>query len=232
MRPIGIGIGVRGGRVGTASRVARDLAARFHQVRRSGPGARVRIPVVALMLAATVVGVALVTRPLRGSLAATTAWRWGVSPDFVADRQWWRWVTSLVLTRDAFMTCSIAASLVVSIGAYEYLAGHARALAVAIGGAVAGSALVGAGALLLGRLGWRLAAAAAASIDYGFSAGVAAGAGAVAAVLRHRTMTAVCSLVIAGGLLVHHQMADWDHAASFLATFGFLRLSRTTTAPG
>lgn len=212
-------------------RVLGDSRSRYRQVRAQGPGHDVRIPVVTIALAASVLAAALATRPLLGTLPPETAQRWGWSADLLGQGQWWRLGSALVLTRDPFMAASMATSLGVAVGAYEYLAGHGRALAVAVGGALAGSAIVGTVALALGAAGWRLAVAASATLDYGFSAGVAAASGAVAATLRHRPTTLVLAIVVAGGLVLHHQIADWEHAASFSATFVALRWAgRSRTA--
>mgnify|MGYP000294717298 CR=1 FL=1 len=204
-------------------RILGDSHARYQQVRAQGPGHEVRIPVVTMALAASVLAAALATRPVLGTLPVGTAQRWGWSADLLTRGHWWRLGSALMLTRDPFMAASMATSLGVAVGAYEYLAGHGRALAVAVGGALAGSAIVGAMTLALGSVGWQLAVAASTTLDYGFSAGVAAASGAVAATLRHRPTTVVLTLVVAGGLVLHHQIADWEHAASFSATFAALR---------
>lgn len=208
------------------SHLARALAgsrARYRQVRAQGPGHRVRVPVVTMALAVSVLAAALATRPLLGTLPVATAQRWGWSAELLGRGHWWRLGSALVLTRDPFMAASMAISLGVAVGAYEYLAGHGRALAVAVGGALAGSAIVGAVTLALGQTGWQLAVAASNTLDYGFSAGVAAASGGVAATLRHRPTTVVLAVVVVGGLVLHHQIADWEHAASFSATFVALR---------
>lgn len=207
----------------TLSRVRREVLFRWRAVRAATPGGHGRVPFAAFAAAASVLLAALVTRPLLLSLPAATAARWGWSADLVARGDLWRLATAVPLTRDPFMLTSTIASLLVAVGALERLAGHARAAVTVAAGALAGYAGVTVIVLALRGTGVDVAARWAATLDYGASAGVAACAGAIAGLLRVRAVTAGLALVVAGGLVLHHQIADWEHAVSFTLAVALTR---------
>jgi enterochelin esterase-like enzyme len=170
-----------------------------------------RLPWLALVLAGAVLVAAVVTGSLWHDLpdrfAGGGSFGW---PALQAGR-WWTLASSLVLTRDAFMALTMAAAVAVGLGAYEWLAGPGRALAVALVGHVTGSVVVALGAGALGRTGWPVAERAAANLDYGASMVVAAALGAIASRSRDRRMVRLALFGPPLILLLHHQLADWAH---------------------
>lgn len=204
------------------------IAARWREVADAGAGHGRRHPVAAVAAAGVVIVVAVLTRPLAATLPLETAARWGWSADLVRRGDWWRLVTALPLTRDPFMLASMVLSLLVAVGVLERLAGWRRAAVTVTGGAIAGYLGVTAIVLVLRGLGLAAAGSWAQTLDYGASAGVAACAGAVAGLLHERVVTVALATVVAGGLVLHHQIADWEHAFAFVATGTLTRL-RTTT---
>ena len=133
----------------------------------------------------------------------------------LANGDFSRLLTSTLLTRDIFMTISIVLSLLVTVGAYEVIAGHLRVGVVAVITAVAGPVGVaaGLGALSAAGIGW--ASGPMATVDIGASAMVAGASGALAIAIGQRRVTAALALFILGGLLMHHQLADWEHLVAF-----------------
>ena len=184
------------------------------------------MPFAAMAAAAIVLAVGVLTRPLGGTLPASTTADWGWSTDLVARGDLWRVVTAVPLTRDPFMLTSTVASLLVAVGTLERLAGHLRAAVTVAAGAVAGYAGVTVVVLALRGAGLDIAFRWSATVDYGASAGIAACAGAVAGLLRERAVTAALVLVIVGGLVLHHQIADWEHALSFTLAAALARPPR------
>jgi enterochelin esterase-like enzyme len=136
---------------------------------------------------------------------------------------WGTLATSQLLTRDPFMAISIVCSLVLMLGFYEAIAGSARALVVTAVTAVTGPLAV-AGVLVLGQaLGSGWAARTLSTLDYGASAVTAGAGGALVAVLGRRGVRICAVLWVLGGLVVHHQLADWEHLASFVVGYGLGR---------
>ncbi len=123
--------------------------------------------------------------------------------------------TSTLLTRDLFMVVSISVSLLVALGTYEVLAGHLRAILMAVGAAVVGPVSVAMGLGLLNVAGITWAGSRLGTLDIGASAIVAGASGGVAGLVRDRRLT--CGLVafLLGGLALHHQLADWEHLLVF-----------------
>jgi hypothetical protein len=197
------------------SELACSVMDRWRAVRAMSAGRRSRLPGAAVMAAAPVVVVGALTRPLTGTLTAATAHRWGWSADLVGAGELWRIGTAVPLTRDPFMLVSTVASVLVAVGALERLAGHARAIVTMTAGAIAGYVGVTAAVLALRAVGVGAAARWATTVDYGASAGVAACAGAIVGMLRLWPVTTGMVLFILGGLLLHHQVADWEHATAF-----------------
>ena len=124
-------------------------------------------------------------------------------------------MTSTLLTRDVFMVVSISLSLLVTMGTYEIVAGHARAALLAVVAAALGPILVAGGLGLLFALGSTWADARLDTLDIGASAIVAASSAALAGIARDRRLTIGLMLFLLGGLLVHHQLADWEHVLIF-----------------
>lgn len=199
----------------TPNLLFQELSARWQEVRGSSPGAGMTFPSVGVGAAAITVGTALLTRPLGASLPTATAQRWGWSAQLAIDGEPWRILTAIPLTRDPFMLASMCVSLILAVGALEVLAGHRRALASLIAGAVLGYAGVSAVVIALRETPVVEAAAWVNTVDYGASAGIAACSATIAALLRVRIFTTIAIGIIIGGLLLHHQIADWEHAGSF-----------------
>lgn len=138
-------------------------------------------------------------------------------------------LTSTLLTRDVFMVASICVSLLVAMGGYEVIAGHTRALLLAVFAAAAGPLSVVTGLGLLSGLGSHWALTRMDTLDIGASAIVAASSGAIAGIARYRKLTAGLVLFLLGGLLVHHQLADWEHVLIF--PWGYLAGRLFSRAP-
>jgi enterochelin esterase-like enzyme len=155
------------------------------------------------------VGVAGHELPLRLTM------QYGFSGRALSQGRWSTVLTSQFLTRNAFMVVSICVSLVVMLGVYEAFAGSLRALLVAVVGGAAAPLIV-AGLLGAGSaLGWTFAGRTLSTIDYGASAITAAGGGALVGLWQRRWFTVAAGLLVASGILLHHQLADWEHLVSF-----------------
>jgi hypothetical protein len=131
-------------------------------------------------------------------------------PSLTAGR-WWTIGTSFVLTRNWFMAVTMPVAILLALGTYEMLAGHRRALAVAILGHATGSVVI---AVACGFLGWTtnpMLIRAAQNLDYGGSMVVAAAIGGIVSRLGSRKLIGAALLVSVLALLAHHQMADWGH---------------------
>lgn len=196
------------------------LTHQFRTVRSSGRGRSVRVPWVALSAAAAVLLAAAATRPLGGTLPTTVARRWGWSAQLAVDGAPWRAVTAIPLTRDPFMLMSMVLSLLLAVGALECLVGRRGAALTFLGGAVGGYLGVSLIVLLLRESAVVEAAHWTHTLDYGASAGIAACSAVMAVLVRRRLVFAIAVAVIVGGLVLHHQIADWEHAFSFSAAAG------------
>jgi S-formylglutathione hydrolase FrmB len=148
-------------------------------------------------------------------LALRTSLRYGFSGRALSQGRWGTVLTSQFLTRDAFMAVSICVSLLIMLGSYEMLAGSRRAMVVAVA-CGAGGPLVVAGLLGIGSaLGVPFAGKTLSTIDFGASAITAGGAGAAIGLLGRRWLLGAACLFVLGGLVLHHQLADWEHLVSF-----------------
>lgn len=132
--------------------------------------------------------------------------------------------TSTIMTNYIWMVVSISASLLVTLGTYEVMAGHLRAVIVAIVAAVLGPVGVTAGLGLLFALGSQWADTRLGTLDIGASAIIAMASGAAAGVVRDRRLTIGLILFLIGGLLTHHRIADWEHVIVFPAGYLMARL--------
>jgi hypothetical protein len=124
-------------------------------------------------------------------------------------------LSSQLLTRDGFMLMSILGSLALMLGGYELLAGSRPAAVVAVVGAIAGPVVV---ALVLSAgsaLNIGVAARTLSTVDYGASAVTAAAGGALVGILNRRWLRIAAVVFVIGGLVLHHQMADWEHLVAF-----------------
>jgi S-formylglutathione hydrolase FrmB len=192
---------------------------------------RLRPPVVTAGLMAVVLAVAFHHGVFGHELSLDVAVRYGLSGRGLQNGDWRALATSQLLTRDGFMATSIAVSLLVMLGAYEAVVGHLRAAMVAIVGAVSGPLLTAAAAGVGSALGNHWAAAALSTLDYGASAITAAAGGALVAVLGHRKLRILAVVWVIGGLVLHHQLADWEHLFSFTVGYGLgLVLGRPRSA--
>ena len=133
----------------------------------------------------------------------------------VIDGRYSTLITSTLLCRDMFMVISISISLLVTLGTYEVVAGHLRAVCLAVFAAAAGPLSIVAGLGLLYLLGSHWAQGRLETLDIGASAMVAASSGAVAGIARFKPLTVGLVLFLLGGLFVHHQLADWEHLMIF-----------------
>lgn len=149
------------------------------------------------------------------NLPLTIAFRSGFSGRSLLAGRFHTVLSSQLLTRDGFMLMSILASLAVMLGGYEMLAGSRPAAIVAVSGAIAGPVVV---ALVLAAgsaLNIGLAARTLSTLDYGASAITAAAGGGLVAVLDRRWLRMAAVVFVVGGLVLHHQMADWEHVVAF-----------------
>lgn len=157
-------------------------------------------------------------------LSLEVALRYGFSGRALTQGHWGTIVTSQFLTRDPFMAVSIAASLALMLGVYEMIAGSMRALIVMLVTAAAGPLIVGGVVGLGSALGSQFAGQTMSTLDYGASAITAGGGGALVSVAGGRKLRWFAILWVVGGLLVHHQLADWEHLASFSVGYGLAHL--------
>ena len=157
-------------------------------------------------------------------LSLEVALRYGFSGRALTQGHWGTLVTSQFLTRDPFMAVSIAASLALMLGVYEMIVGSVRACIVMVVSAVAGPLIVGGAVGLGSALGSQFAGQTMSTLDYGASAITAGGGGALVSVAGGRKLRWFAILWVVGGLLVHHQLADWEHLASFSVGYGLAHL--------
>ncbi len=177
-------------------------------------------PLVTASVIAAVLFTALRYGTLQHDLALDIAFRYGFSGRALSMGHWSTLFTSQFLSRDAFMAISIALSLVLMLGLYEAIAGSVRALAVTAVSAAAGPLLVAGGLGLGSMLGNAFAGRTLSTLDYGTSAVTAGAGGALVAVLGMRRVRVVAVIWVLGGLLLHHQLADWEHLGSFAVGLG------------
>lgn len=214
------------------------LLERWNEVRAAGPGRNVHIPVVALLTTVLPLAVGIWSRSVFGSIPATVGRSFGWSVELFAAGEIWRVFTAIPITRDPFMLGGMVLSLLLAVGGLEYLAGRWRAALMFVYGAVGGYVGVTLGVLLLRGLGLPAAQQWARTLDYGASAGVAACSAAMVVLIGRRSVVLLGVAVIIGGLVLHHQVADWEHAFSFasaaMITYATTRrsASTTSTAPG
>jgi enterochelin esterase-like enzyme len=183
-----------------------------------------RPPVVTLVLVGLTLALAVRLGVFGHELPLTTALRYGYSGRTFIAGNWQTVFTSQLLTRDGFMATSIAISLLVMLGPYELLAGSRRAAVVAIVSMLAGPLVVTAVLGLGSSHHIDFASRALSTLDYGASAITAGGGGALVAVLANRRLRAGAVVFVIGGLVLHHQLADWQHLVAFPLGFGLGRL--------
>ncbi|MFN8026158.1 MAG: hypothetical protein U0W40_07330 [Acidimicrobiia bacterium] len=182
------------------------------------------VPWVALGLGGAVVATAIVTGaytqevPRRLGEWAGTGW-----PTLLAGR-WWTLGTSFVMTRDWFMATTMPVCLFLGLAPYERRAGHTRAFLVAFVGHVTGTVILALAfaPLVLTHVGMLVRAAD--NVDYGGSMAIAAGLGALVGFVGDRRITRIAVAAAIGGLLVHHQMADWGHVVALPLGYAVARL--------
>ena len=181
-------------------------------------------PWVALGLAGAVIATAVVTGayvhevPARLGAWAGTGW-----PTLLAGR-WWTLGTSFVVTRDWFMASTMPLCLLLGLVPYERRAGHGRTFLVAVVGHVTGTVIVALvfAPLALTHVG--MLEHAANNVDYGGSMAIAAGLGALVGFVHDRRLTRVAVALALGGLVLHHQMADWGHVVALPLGYAIARL--------
>ena len=126
--------------------------------------------------------------------------------------------TSALLSSIAFMAISLATSIVATLGIYEAIAGWRRAATVALGAAIVAPLTVVGVAQLVGLAGNAFALRTLQTVDYGASTVSASAGGALAAIAGPTLRRTLVTWMVIGSLL-HHQLADAEHLASF--GFGF-----------
>lgn len=186
-------------------------------------GRCVHPPLVTVAAIAAVLGTGIRYHVFSRELPLDVAFRYGFSGRALSMGHWGTLVTSQFLTRNAFMAVSIALSLALMLGLYEMIAGSTRAAVVTVVSAFVGPLLV-AGALGIGSsLGAGFASRTLTTLDYGASAVTAGAGGALVAVLGMRRVRWFAIAWVIGGLILHHQLADWEHLGSFAVGSGIGR---------
>ena len=187
-------------------------------------------PWVAIALAASVVTTALATGAYLHEVPMRLgAWA-GVGWPTLRDGRWWTLGTSFVLTRDWFMASTMPICLFLGLSWYERRAGHARAFAVAMIGHVTGTVIVALAFAPLALTHVPMLVRAADNVDYGGSMAIAAGLGALVGFVGDRRLTWIAVGLVVGGLVLHHQMADWGHAVAVPLGYLFGRASTARRA--
>jgi enterochelin esterase-like enzyme len=205
-------------------------AVRWARVCTFRPMARFRHPpIVTAALIGAVAAVAFRLGVMTHGLPLRVAYARGFSGRAVISGRWTTVPTSQLLTRDTFMAVSIVLSLAIMLGLYEAAAGWARAAAVAISSALAGPLVVTAVLGIGSALGIAYASRTLETLDYGASAITAGGGGALVCVLGDRRLRIAAMAFVLGGLLLHHQLADWEHLVAFPLGYGIARVSGTST---
>jgi hypothetical protein len=181
-------------------------------------------PWVAVGLAGAVVATAVVTGayvhevPTRLGTWAGTGW-----PTLLAGR-WWTLGTSFLLTRDWFMASTMPVCLLLGLVPYERRAGHTRTFVVAALGHITGTVIVALAFAPFALTHVGVLVRAADNVDYGGSMAIAAGLGALVGFVGDRRLTRLAIALAVGGLLVHHQMADWGHVVALPLGYAIARL--------
>lgn len=196
-----------------------DLARRLPNYLRTARGAVLRRPPVVTLILIICIAVTYARLEVGGKLPALRFVADAYSPRAVTQGHFRLFATSTLETRDIFMLVSISYSLLAALGTYEVIAGHARAVIVAVMAAVLGPLLVAGGLGILVAAGSSWGEGRLGTLDIGASAIIAAASGGVAGIVRNRRFTVGLVLFLIGGLIVHHRLADWEHV--FIFPFGY-----------
>ncbi len=192
----------------------------------------VHLPVVTATAIAAVMVTAIRYGVFANDLSLDVGFRYGFSGRALSMGHWSTLVTSQFLTRDGFMAISISLSLALMLGVYEAIAGSRRALVVVGTTALAGPLLVAAGLGVGSSLGNAFSARTLSTLDYGASAITAGAGGALVAVLAMRRLRWFAIFWVTVGLVLHHQLADWEHLGSFVTGYGLGHVLGTAPAVG
>jgi S-formylglutathione hydrolase FrmB len=180
-------------------------------------------PVVTALSLGAVAATAVRYHVFTHGLPLMAAFRYGFSGRALLNGNWGRLVTSELLTRDTFMVVSMMLSLAVMLGLYETIAGSARAALIAVVAGLAAPAVVGAALGLGSALGFGFAGRTLSTMDYGASAVTAGAGGALIASLGWAGLRRAAVVFVVGGLLLHHQLADWEHLVAFPVGYALSR---------
>jgi hypothetical protein len=214
----------------TRRRAARRLVDVWTPVRNSLGRDRAPVfPWISLGLASSVAATALVTGAYVHEVPARLgAWA-GVGWPTLLDGRWWTLGTSFLLTRDWFMASTMPICLFLGLSFFERRAGHVRTFAVAMVGHATGSVIVALAFAPLALTHAPMLVRAADNVDYGGSMAIAAGLGALVAFVHDRRLIWIAIGLAVGGLLLHHQMADWGHAVALPLGYAIGRTSSART---
>jgi hypothetical protein len=161
---------------------------------------------------AVVVAVAAADGALtRGHTSAAILHRWSSTAATVPAHPW-RVLTSIPLTSGLRMTAGMGVVIVVLFGLAERFVGWRAALVAGIAGSVVAT-LVCDVALVA------TASAAARTLDFGPSAVTAGAAGALARATPVPLAIAL-AIVTLNGVVLHHQLPDWEHLVAFAVGLG------------
>lgn len=170
------------------------------------------LPLVTCVFVALVVALAAVDGALtRGRTSAAVLRRWSSTAVTVPARPW-RVLTSIPLTSGVRMTAGMALVIVVLFGLAERFVGWRTALVAGVAGSVVAT-LVCDVALVAS------ASAAAHTLDFGPSAVTAGAAGALARAIPV-PLAVVLAVVTLNGVVIHHQLPDWEHVVAFTVGLG------------
>ncbi len=183
-------------------------------------GFRVHPPIITVLIIAAIITTAWRTGVFHHDLTLTAEYQYAYSGRQIQAGHWSNLFTNQLLTRNTFMALSICLSMLVFLGLYEALAGSVRSVVVVVVCGIIGPLGVEAVLGLANVLGSSWAANTLSTLDFGASAVTAGAGGALVALLRWRWLRILGVIFVLGGLVLHHQLADWEHLISFIFGFG------------
>jgi hypothetical protein len=172
----------------------------------------VGVPLVTCVFVVVVVAIAAVDGALTpGRTSAAVLRRWSSTAVTVPAHPW-RVLTSIPLTSGLRMTVGMGVVIVVLFGLAERFVGWRAALVAGVAGSVVAT-LVCDVALVAS------ASSTAHTLDFGPSAVTAGAAGALARVTPV-PLAIVLAIVTLNGVVLHHQLPDWEHVVAFTVGLG------------
>jgi hypothetical protein len=170
---------------------------------------------------AIVLVVASIDGALHGRASPHAIAQWSSTATSIASKPW-RTVTSIPLTSGPRMTVGMCIVIVALFGVTEYRLGWRAATIAGVAGSVIATLACDVALLGGAAVGIAGASATARAGDFGPSGVTAAAAGALARSLTWPGAIGL-GLVTLNGLVVHHQLADWEHLVAFAVGAGATR---------